>query len=49
VPLPIDPLTGKGFDAFYKVVDGKAVLEMPAMPGMGATTGRRYEIDPAAR
>jgi hypothetical protein len=43
-PLPIDPLTGKGFDAMYKVDGGKAVLEVPAMHGQPLTTGRRYEL-----
>jgi hypothetical protein len=32
LPLPIDPVTGQGFDAFYKVEDGKATLEVPAIP-----------------
>ena len=46
VPAPIDPYTGKGFDAFYKVVDGKGILKVPPMAGMPATLGRRYEVAP---
>ena len=46
VPAPIDPYTGKGFDAFYKVVDGKGILEIPPMPGVPANMGRRYEVAP---
>ena len=46
VPAPIDPYTGKGFDAFYKVINGKGVLEVPPMAGMPATLGRRYEVAP---
>ena len=45
-PAPTDPYTGKGFDAFYKVVDGKGVLEVPPMKGMPASLGRRYEVAP---
>jgi hypothetical protein len=48
VPLPVDPVTGKGFDAFYQVKDGVAILEVPAPPGQGALVGRRYEM-PAGR
>ena len=43
VPLPIDPITGKGLDAFYQVQDGKAVLAMPPPPRMSPLVGRRYE------
>jgi hypothetical protein len=43
VPQPVDPVTGKGLDAFYQVQDGKAVLSVPASPGMPLWTGRRYE------
>ncbi len=47
VPLPIDPLTGKGFDAFYQVTDGRGILELPPpSPGMPASLGRRYELEP---
>jgi hypothetical protein len=31
VPVPVDPVTGKGFD--YKVRDGKATLTAPPLPG----------------
>jgi hypothetical protein len=44
VPLPTDPLTGKGFDTLYKVDGAKAVLDIPAMPGQPPTTARRYEL-----
>jgi hypothetical protein len=46
VPLPLDPLTGKGFDDFYQVKDGRGILEIPPPPppGMPASLGRRYEI-----
>jgi hypothetical protein len=48
VPLPIDPLTGKGFDDFYQVVGGRGILEIPPPPppGMPASLGRRYELAP---
>ncbi len=46
VPAPIDPYTGKGFDAFYKVVDGKGILEVPSMAGWPATQRQRYEVAP---
>jgi hypothetical protein len=45
-PAPVDPYTGKGFDAFYKVVDGKGVLEILPVKGMPAILGRRYEVGP---
>jgi hypothetical protein len=48
-PAPTDPYTGKGFDAFYKVVDGKGVLEVPPMKGMPASLGKRYEVAPRVR
>jgi hypothetical protein len=48
VPLPIDPVTGKGFDEMYKVTGGKAVLELPPLKGQPATTGRHFEFVPAA-
>lgn len=48
VPLPIDPLTGKGFDDFYQVTGGRGILEIPPPPppGMPASLGRRYELAP---
>lgn len=49
-PLPIDPVTGKSFDDFYKVgEDGKAVLEVPPTPGQPASTGRRFDFAPSAK
>jgi hypothetical protein len=47
VPLPIDPVTGKGFDEFYKASEAGAVLDVPAMPGQPASTGRRFEFTKA--
>jgi hypothetical protein len=44
VPLPIDPMTGKGFDDFYKLEGDKAVLAIPPPAGQPAIVGRRYEI-----
>jgi hypothetical protein len=46
VPLPVDPLTGKGFDAYYQVMEGHGILELPPPPppGMPASLGRRYEL-----
>jgi hypothetical protein len=45
VPLPIDPVTGKGFDAFYERSDDHhAALTVPAAPGQPAIVGRRYEL-----
>lgn len=48
VPLPIDPLTGKGIDTFYQVTGGRGILEIPPPPppGMPASLGRRYELAP---
>lgn len=47
VPLPIDPVTGKGFDGFYqKTNDGRGFLEVPAPPGQPALVGRHYELAP---
>jgi hypothetical protein len=46
VPLPLDPYTGKGFDAFYRAKGGKGVLEVPPPPGLPPSLGRRYELDP---
>jgi hypothetical protein len=47
VPLPLDPATGKGFDAFYKADGDTAVLEIPPPPGKEGQSpilGRRYEF-----
>ena len=47
VPLPIDPLTGKGFDDFYQVTDGRGILEIPPPPPvMVPSLRRRYELAP---
>jgi hypothetical protein len=47
VPLPIDPVTGKGFDDFYQVTDGRGILEIPPPPPvMAPSLGRRYEVAP---
>jgi hypothetical protein len=48
VPLPIDPLTGNGFDDFYKVSDGRGILEiLPRPPIVNVPAlGRRYELAP---
>jgi hypothetical protein len=44
LPLPVDPYTGKGFDAYYQFKDGKGVLETPPPLHMPKSGGRRYEI-----
>jgi hypothetical protein len=44
VPLPIDPVTNKGLDAFYQVKDGKATLLVPPPPGMPPVVGKHYEL-----
>jgi hypothetical protein len=45
VPLPIDPYTGKGLDALYRLQpDGKGVLDLLPPPPMPASIGRRYEL-----
>ncbi len=49
VPLPIDPITGKGFDDFYKAADGKAVLDVPSLLPQAPYLGRRYEFIPPAK
>ncbi len=49
IPLPIDPVTGKGFDDLYKAGDGKAVLDVPPLPPQGPLTGRRYEFISSAK
>lgn len=47
VPLPTDPVTGKGFDTFYqKTSDGRGFLEAPAPPGQPLIIGRHYELVP---
>jgi hypothetical protein len=43
VPLPIDPVTGRGLDDFYRVEKGRAFLEVPPPPGMPALVARRYQ------
>jgi hypothetical protein len=47
VPLPVDPVTGKGFEGFYKAKDGHGVLDVPPLPSQSPLTGRRFEIGPA--
>jgi tetratricopeptide (TPR) repeat protein len=47
VPLPTDPVTGKGFDALYRRDGERAVLDVPAVTGQPAVTGRRYELSPS--
>jgi hypothetical protein len=44
VPMPTDPVTGKGFDGWYTSKDGHGVLEVPGMPSQSPQTGRRFEI-----
>jgi hypothetical protein len=47
VPLPIDPVTGKGFDEWYQVTDGRGILEIPPPPPINlAILGRRFELAP---
>lgn len=43
VPLPLDPSSGKGFDAFYEVKAGRALLNVPPMPGQAKWMGKRLE------
>jgi hypothetical protein len=47
VPLPIDPITGKGFDEFYKANGDTAVLEVLPPPGQPPELGYRYEFRPS--
>jgi hypothetical protein len=47
VPTVIDPLTGRGFDAFYQVRDATAILDVPPMPHLPAVAGRRFELKAA--
>jgi hypothetical protein len=42
-PPPTDPVTGKGLDSFYSVKGGKAVLDVPPLPGQPPVLGRRFE------
>jgi hypothetical protein len=44
VPLPLDPFTGKGPDAWYSLKDSTAVLDVPPPPGMPARLGKRFEF-----
>jgi hypothetical protein len=44
VPGPIDPMTGKGLDEWYKLDRSKGVLSIPALPGMFINTARRFEM-----
>jgi tetratricopeptide (TPR) repeat protein len=44
LPLPLDPVTGKGFDGFYKAEGDKAVLEIPPPPDQPPQLGQRYEF-----
>jgi len=44
VPLPIDPFTGQGFEANYRLRDGKAVLEIMPLLNIGQL-GRRYVLE----
>jgi hypothetical protein len=43
---PIDPFTGKSIGAFYKVENGKGVLDVPPPPGQSPVLGRRYVLAP---
>jgi hypothetical protein len=47
VPVPTDPLTGKGFNLYYKSDGSHAVLDVPPIPGQPPQSGRRYEFGPA--
>jgi len=44
VPLPLDPYTGKGFDTYYQVKDGRALLIVPPPPGQSPLLSRRFEL-----
>jgi hypothetical protein len=46
VPLPLDPFTGKAFDSYYRLEDGRGVLDVPPPPGMPPAVGRRFELSP---
>jgi len=43
-PLPVDPFTGKGFDAMYKREGDKAIFDVPAIQTQPLYTARRYEL-----
>jgi hypothetical protein len=47
LPLVIDPQSGKGYEAFYKLHDGTAVLEVPPPVHQSALFGRRFELKAA--
>ncbi len=47
VPSVIDPQTGKGYDGFYQVKDGTAVLEVLPLRHLPVSLGRRYELKAA--
>jgi hypothetical protein len=44
VPLPLNPVTGKGFEDFYQVKNGRGTLEVPPPPGMPPSLARRFEL-----
>jgi hypothetical protein len=46
IPLPTDPITGQGMDAWFHLErDGTGVLEVPPPPATPtALLGRRYEL-----
>ena len=44
VPLPLDPFTGRTFEAGYSLKDGKGTLELVPRAGLAVFTGRRYEL-----
>jgi hypothetical protein len=44
LPGPIDPFTGKGLDAWYKLTKDKATLDIPAPPEMPVSLARHYEM-----
>jgi hypothetical protein len=48
VPLPLDPVTGKGFDGFYQVKDGKGVLRVPPPAPMPELLTKHYELSSPA-
>lgn len=45
-PLPLNPDTGKSFDAYWTVTGGKGVLDVPPPSGQHPAMGRRYELTP---
>ncbi len=44
LPAVIDPQTGRGFDAFYKVADATAIFEVAPPRNMPVALGRRFEL-----